>query len=182
MRGLAHLHEAARVELSATPAGHGPSVTTSRVLRWASSAKAIPVCVTCRKSLPYLGNYEVGARRVTSGSCAETPRGGVSVPPSSRASRNVQGLSHGVHRCTRWLNLTSWKAGLRCGGCQDGSLSRKPIAVHRLEFLRHHPLFDQQQQSNDADLVHFEVDEVRSWCGEVQAFVDAVAVPIQQAV
>jgi uncharacterized protein len=42
-------------------------------------------------------------------------------------------------------------------------------------------LFDQRQQSDYADLVHLEVDEVRSWCGEAQAFVDAVAVLIQQA-
>ena len=42
-------------------------------------------------------------------------------------------------------------------------------------------LFDQWQQSDYADLVHFEVDEVRSWRGEAQAFVDAVAVLIQQA-
>jgi uncharacterized protein (UPF0332 family) len=42
-------------------------------------------------------------------------------------------------------------------------------------------LFDQRQQSDYADLVHFEVHEVRSWGGEAQAFVDAVAVLIQQA-
>jgi uncharacterized protein len=42
-------------------------------------------------------------------------------------------------------------------------------------------LFDQRQQSDYADLVHFDVHEVRSWCGEAQAFVDAVAVLIQQA-
>ena len=42
-------------------------------------------------------------------------------------------------------------------------------------------LFDQRQQSDYADLVHFEVDDVRSWRGEAQAFVDAVAVLIQQA-
>ncbi|SRR6266545_3976995 len=42
-------------------------------------------------------------------------------------------------------------------------------------------LFDQRQQSDYADLVHFDVHEVRSWCGEAQVFVDAVAVLIQQA-
>jgi uncharacterized protein len=42
-------------------------------------------------------------------------------------------------------------------------------------------LFDQRQQSDYADLVHFEVHEVRSWYGEAQVFVDAVAVLIQQA-
>ena len=42
-------------------------------------------------------------------------------------------------------------------------------------------LFDQRQQSDYADLVHFDVDEVRSWCGEAQAFVDAAAGLIQQA-
>ena len=42
-------------------------------------------------------------------------------------------------------------------------------------------LFDQRQQSDYADLVHFGVHEVRAWYGEAQAFVDAVAVLIQQA-
>jgi uncharacterized protein (UPF0332 family) len=42
-------------------------------------------------------------------------------------------------------------------------------------------LFDQRQRSDYADLVHFGVDEVRAWSGEAQAFVDAVAVFIQQA-
>jgi uncharacterized protein len=42
-------------------------------------------------------------------------------------------------------------------------------------------LCDQRQQSDYADLVHFDVHEDRSWCGEAQAFVDAVAVLIQQA-
>jgi uncharacterized protein (UPF0332 family) len=42
-------------------------------------------------------------------------------------------------------------------------------------------LFDQRQKSDYADLVHFDVHEVRPWYGEVQVFVDAVAVLIQQA-
>jgi hypothetical protein len=42
-------------------------------------------------------------------------------------------------------------------------------------------LFDQRQRSDYADLVHFGVSEVRAWYGEAQAFVDAVAVLIQQA-
>jgi uncharacterized protein (UPF0332 family) len=42
-------------------------------------------------------------------------------------------------------------------------------------------LCDQWQRSDYADLVHFEVHEVRAWCGEAQTFVDAVAVLIQQA-
>jgi uncharacterized protein (UPF0332 family) len=42
-------------------------------------------------------------------------------------------------------------------------------------------LFDHRQRSDYADLVHFGVDEVRAWSGEAQAFVDAVAVLIQQA-
>ena len=42
-------------------------------------------------------------------------------------------------------------------------------------------LFDQRQRSDYADLVHFGVDEVRAWSVEAQAFVDAVAVLIQQA-
>jgi uncharacterized protein (UPF0332 family) len=42
-------------------------------------------------------------------------------------------------------------------------------------------LFDQRQRSDYADLVHFAVHEVRAWSTESQTFVDAVAVPIQQA-
>jgi uncharacterized protein (UPF0332 family) len=42
-------------------------------------------------------------------------------------------------------------------------------------------LFDQRQRSDYADLVYFSVDEVRAWLVEAQAFVDAVAVLIQQA-
>jgi uncharacterized protein len=42
-------------------------------------------------------------------------------------------------------------------------------------------LFDQRQRSDYADLVHFGVAEVRAWYGEAQAFVDAVAMLIQQA-
>jgi uncharacterized protein len=42
-------------------------------------------------------------------------------------------------------------------------------------------LFDQRQRSDYADLVYFGVDEVRAWSMEAQAFVDAVAVLIQQA-
>ena len=42
-------------------------------------------------------------------------------------------------------------------------------------------LFDQRQRSDYADLVHFGVDEVRAWSVDAQAFVDAVAVLIQQA-
>jgi uncharacterized protein (UPF0332 family) len=42
-------------------------------------------------------------------------------------------------------------------------------------------LFDQRQRSDYADLVHFDVNEVRAWYVEAQAFVDAVAVLIQQA-
>jgi uncharacterized protein len=42
-------------------------------------------------------------------------------------------------------------------------------------------LFDQRQQSDYADLVHFGVSEVRAWYVEAQTFVDAVAVLIQQA-
>ena len=42
-------------------------------------------------------------------------------------------------------------------------------------------LFDQRQRSDYADLVHFDVHEVRLWYGEAQAFVDAVVVLIQQA-
>ena len=42
-------------------------------------------------------------------------------------------------------------------------------------------LFDQRQRSDYADLVYFSVDEVRAWSVEVQAFVDAVTVLIQQA-
>jgi len=41
-------------------------------------------------------------------------------------------------------------------------------------------LFDQRQRSDYADLVSFSVDEVRAWSVEAQAFVDAVAVLIQQ--
>ena len=37
------------------------------------------------------------------------------------------------------------------------------------------------QRSDYADLVHFDIHEVRAWYGEAQAFVDAVAVLIQQA-
>jgi len=42
-------------------------------------------------------------------------------------------------------------------------------------------LFDQRQRSDYADLVHFGVGEVRAWSVDAQAFVDAVAVLIQQA-
>jgi uncharacterized protein len=42
-------------------------------------------------------------------------------------------------------------------------------------------LFDQRQRSDYADLVHFGVDEVRAWSVDTQAFVDAVAVLIQEA-
>jgi hypothetical protein len=42
-------------------------------------------------------------------------------------------------------------------------------------------LFDQRQRSDYTDLVYFSVDEVRAWSIEAQAFVDAVAVLIQQA-
>jgi uncharacterized protein len=42
-------------------------------------------------------------------------------------------------------------------------------------------LFDQRQRSDYADLVQFGVDEVRAWSVDTQAFVDAVAVLIQQA-
>jgi len=42
-------------------------------------------------------------------------------------------------------------------------------------------LFDQRQRSDYADLVQFGVHEVRAWSVEAQAFVDAVAVLIQQA-
>jgi uncharacterized protein (UPF0332 family) len=42
-------------------------------------------------------------------------------------------------------------------------------------------LFDLRQRSDYADLVHFDIHEVRAWYGEAQAFVDAVAVLIQQA-
>jgi uncharacterized protein (UPF0332 family) len=42
-------------------------------------------------------------------------------------------------------------------------------------------LFDQRQRSDYADLVHFGVDEVRDWSVDARAFVDAVAVLIQQA-
>jgi hypothetical protein len=42
-------------------------------------------------------------------------------------------------------------------------------------------LFDQRQRSDYTDLVHFGVAEVRAWYGEAQAFVDAVAMLIQQA-
>jgi uncharacterized protein (UPF0332 family) len=42
-------------------------------------------------------------------------------------------------------------------------------------------LFDQRQRSDYADLVHFGVDEVHAWSVDAQAFVDAVAVLIQQA-
>ena len=42
-------------------------------------------------------------------------------------------------------------------------------------------LFDQRQRSDYADLVYFSVDEVCAWSMEAQAFVDAVAVLIQQA-
>ena len=42
-------------------------------------------------------------------------------------------------------------------------------------------LFDQRQRSDYADLVHFGVQEVRGWYVEVEAFVTAVAVLIQQA-
>jgi uncharacterized protein (UPF0332 family) len=42
-------------------------------------------------------------------------------------------------------------------------------------------LFDQRQRSDYADLVHFGVHEVRAWYAEAQAFVDTVAVLIQQA-
>jgi uncharacterized protein (UPF0332 family) len=42
-------------------------------------------------------------------------------------------------------------------------------------------LFDQRQRSDYADLVYFGVDEVRAWSVEAQAFFDAVAVLIQQA-
>lgn len=42
-------------------------------------------------------------------------------------------------------------------------------------------LFDQRQRSDYTDLVYFSVDEVRAWSMEAQAFVDAVAVLIQQA-
>ena len=52
-----------------------------------------------------------------------------------------------------------------------------PLALGQL----YDRLFDQRQRGDYADLVHFEVDEVRSWCGEAQAFVDTVAVLIQQA-
>ena len=42
-------------------------------------------------------------------------------------------------------------------------------------------LFDQRQRSDYVDLVHFDVHEVRAWYGEAQAFVEAAAVLIQQA-
>jgi uncharacterized protein len=42
-------------------------------------------------------------------------------------------------------------------------------------------LFDQRQRSDYVDPVHFDVDEVRAWYGEAQAFVEAAAVLIQQA-
>jgi uncharacterized protein (UPF0332 family) len=42
-------------------------------------------------------------------------------------------------------------------------------------------LFDQRQRSDYTDLVYFSVDEVRAWSIEAKAFVDAVAVLIQQA-
>ena len=42
-------------------------------------------------------------------------------------------------------------------------------------------LFDQRQRGDYADLVHFGVDEVRAWSVDTQAFVDAVAVLIQEA-
>jgi uncharacterized protein (UPF0332 family) len=42
-------------------------------------------------------------------------------------------------------------------------------------------LFDQRQRSDYADLVRFGVDEVCAWAMEAQAFVDVVAVLIQQA-
>ena len=42
-------------------------------------------------------------------------------------------------------------------------------------------LFDQRQRSDYVDLVHFGVDEVRAWSVDAQAFVEAVAVLIQQA-
>ena len=42
-------------------------------------------------------------------------------------------------------------------------------------------LFDLRQRSVYADLVHFDIHEVRAWYGEAQAFVAAVAVLIQQA-
>jgi uncharacterized protein len=42
-------------------------------------------------------------------------------------------------------------------------------------------LFDQRQRSDYADLVHFAIHQVRAWYVEAQAFVDAVAVLIQQA-
>jgi uncharacterized protein (UPF0332 family) len=42
-------------------------------------------------------------------------------------------------------------------------------------------LFDQRQRSDYADLVHFGVDEVRAWSVDAQAFGDAVAGLIQQA-
>ena len=45
------------------------------------------------------------------------------------------------------------------------------------------PLYDRlfDQRSDYTDLVHFGVDEVRAWSVDAQAFVDAVAVLIQQA-
>jgi uncharacterized protein len=46
---------------------------------------------------------------------------------------------------------------------------------------RYDRFLDQPQQGDDADLVHFEVHEVRSWCGEAPAFVDAVAGLIRPA-
>jgi uncharacterized protein len=42
-------------------------------------------------------------------------------------------------------------------------------------------LFDQQQRSDYTDLVYFSVNEVRAWSMEAQAFVDAVAALIRQA-
>jgi hypothetical protein len=42
-------------------------------------------------------------------------------------------------------------------------------------------LFDQRQRSDYTYLIYFDVYYVRAWYGEAQAFVDAVAVLIQQA-
>lgn len=78
---------------------------------------------------------------------------------------------------TKGLTATS-HSGLR-------TLFHQHVIRPGLVPLGHGPLydrlFDQRQRSDYADLVHFGVHEVRAWSLEAHAFVNTVAVLIQQA-
>src|SRR5215813_4771458 len=102
---------------------------------------------------------------------------------SGHANTGVNRLYYACFYAVSALLLTKGLTGTRHSGLRT-LFHQHVIRAGLLPLIQgqlYDRLFDQRQQSDYADLVHFDVDEVRSWCGEAQAFVDAVAALIQQA-